>query len=187
MASAFTKPDKPLTWLITGCSSGFGLSLARIVQSAGHNVIATSRNPDKTPELVAEVERRGGRWLQLDVSSPHCGSIVGDLEKDSATAVDVLVNNAGFNVFSVVESAADADVRSMMETMYLGPLRLIQAVLPGMRRRGFGVVANFSSGASLEGNPSMGVYAGIKAALDCKHYTRPLLPPPGTPRTLMTH
>lgn len=53
-----------------------------------------------------------------------------------------------------------------METMFFGPVRLMQAVLPGMRKRRFGVVVNFSSGAALDGNPTMGVYAGAKAGLD---------------------
>lgn len=53
-----------------------------------------------------------------------------------------------------------------METMFFGPLRLIKAVLPGMRERRFGVIVGMSSGASLEGMESMGVYAGAKAGLD---------------------
>ncbi|KAI0538018.1 NAD(P)-binding protein [Xylaria digitata] len=65
---------KKLTWLITGCSSGFGLSLVRIVQAGGHKVIATSRNASKTPDLVKEVESKGGKWLQLDVNDPLSGA-----------------------------------------------------------------------------------------------------------------
>lgn len=81
MAATFTTPKKLLTFLITGCSSGFGLSLARIAQAGGHKVIATSRNPSKTPDLVKEVESKGGRWIQLDVDSPGSSKIIDELEK----------------------------------------------------------------------------------------------------------
>ena len=56
--------------------------------------------------------------------------------------------------------------RSQMELLYFGPYRLIRAVLPYMRNRRFGVIVNISSGAGLEGRPSMGIYAAAKAALD---------------------
>jgi short-subunit dehydrogenase len=72
--ATFTTPSRKLTWLITGCSSGLGLSLARIVQAAGHNLIATSRNPSHTPELVAEIEGKGGKWIQLAVDSPKAAT-----------------------------------------------------------------------------------------------------------------
>jgi len=80
----------------------------------------------------------------------------------------VLVNNAGFSVFSPLETTTEDEIRAQMETMYFGPLRLIQAVLPFMRKRRFGVIVNISSGAALQGAPTMGPYAGAKAGLDGK-------------------
>ena len=62
---SLSKTTKALTWLITGCSSGFGLQLARHALAAGHHVIATSRTPSKTPELVQEVESRNRLKLIL--------------------------------------------------------------------------------------------------------------------------
>lgn len=165
MSATFTKPKKKLTWLITGSSSGFGLSLVRIAQAGGHTVIATSRNPSRTPELVAEVEARGGKWLQLDVDSSSSAQVIEEVEK-SGHEIDVLVNNAGYSIFAPVETFAEDEIRAQMETMYFGPLRLIQAVLPHFRKRRFGVIVNMSSGAALEGRDSMGAYAGAKAGLD---------------------
>lgn len=165
MSATFTTPKRHLTWLITGCSSGFGLSLTRIVQAGGHKVIATSRNPSRTPELVTEVEGKGGRWLQLDVDSPDSANVIEQLEA-SGQGIDVLVNNAGFSVFAPIEICTEEEIRTQMESMYFGPLRLIRAVLPHMRKRRFGVITNFSSGAALEGNETMGSYAGAKAGLD---------------------
>ena len=168
MATTISVPKRPLVWLITGCSSGFGLSLVRIAQAHGHNVIATSRNPSRTPELVTEVQKNGGRWLALDVTEQNTGKLVDQIEQ-SGTAIDVLVNNAGFSIFSPVETCSEDELKTQMETMYFGPLRLIRATIPYMRQRRFGTIVNFSSGASLEGNPTMGAYAGAKAALDGRH------------------
>lgn len=90
---------------------------------------------------------------------------ISQLEK-SGENIDVLVNNAGFCKFAPIETATDEDIRQQFETMYLGPLRLIKAVIPLMRSRKFGLIINLSSGAAVDGNPTMGPYAGAKAALD---------------------
>ncbi|KAH6617841.1 hypothetical protein B0J18DRAFT_451256 [Chaetomium sp. MPI-SDFR-AT-0129] len=164
MAATFTTPNRPLTWLITGCSSGFGLALARIVQANGHNLIATSRNPSRTPDLVAEVEKNGGKWLALDVNDQNSADVIASVEKDGG--VDVLVNNAGYCIYAPGEVFREEEVKELTETLYFGPFRLIRAALPGMRARRFGVVVNFSSGAAIEGRDSMSVYAGAKAGLD---------------------
>lgn len=163
-----TTAKQGLTWLITGCSSGFGLSLTRAVLAAGrHTVIATSRNPSRTPDLVAEVQGSGGQWHQLDVTKPKVSEdLVKKLEKEG-THIDVLVNNAGYNIFGPIETATEEEVRGQMEAMFFGPLRLIRSVLPYMRERRSGTIVNFSSGAALMGNESMGTYAGAKGGLDC--------------------
>ncbi|KAF3764762.1 NAD(P)-binding protein [Cryphonectria parasitica EP155] len=166
----FTTPSRPLTWLITGCSSGLGLALARQVQASGHTVIATSRNPSRTPELVEEITKGAsagspGRWITLDVDDPHAGKVIADLEAEGV-AIDVLCNNAGYSIHHTVEQFTEDEIRAQFETVFFGPYRLMRAVLPGMRRRRFGVVVNMSTGASLEGRDSMGIYAASKAAMD---------------------
>ncbi|KAK1242414.1 hypothetical protein MKX07_000400 [Trichoderma sp. CBMAI-0711] len=166
MAPQHLKPRNPLTWFITGCSSGFGLSLARIVQAKGHNLIATSREPSKTPDLISEIEAKGGRWLKLDVNDLECGKVIEELEAQDQ-AIDVLVNNAGFCIYNVAENFTDKEARDLMETLYFGPSRLIRAVVKHQRQRRFGIIVNMSSGAALEANPSMGAYAAGKGALDC--------------------
>ena len=165
MSVTFTKPKKQITWLITGCSSGFGLSLARLAQAGGHKVIATSRNPSKTPDLISEIESKGGKWIKLDVDDLNSAQTINDLEKEGCE-VDALVNNAGYSIYSPVETSTEEEIRAQMESMYFGPLRLIRAVLPYMRKRRFGIIANMSSGASLDARDTMGPYAGAKAALD---------------------
>ena len=165
MSFSFSTPQKQLTWLITGCSSGFGLSLTRLVQASGHTVIATSRNPSRTPELVTEIESKGGQWLQLDVDDPSSAKVIDGLEMEGQE-IDILVNNAGFSIYAPIETSTEDEIRAQMESMYFGPLRLIRGVLPHMRKRRFGVIVNMSSGAALEARDSMGPYAGAKASLD---------------------
>ncbi|KAJ4164326.1 hypothetical protein LMH87_006003 [Akanthomyces muscarius] len=165
----FTTPSSPLRWLITGCSSGLGLALARYAQSQGHYVITTSRSPSKTPELAAEIERDGkkhGRWVQLDVTDPDSGAVIKMLEEEDGLPIDVLVSNAAASVHTVVEAFTEDEVQKQMEVLYLGPFRLIRAAVPYMRRRRFGIMVNISTGAALEGRESMGTYASGKAATD---------------------
>ncbi|KAI0165291.1 putative short-chain oxidoreductase [Hypoxylon sp. FL1284] len=164
MASESTSA-KPLTWLITGCSSGFGLALSRMAQANGHRVIATSRNPSRTPELVEEITGRGGEWVRLDQDEADCGRVVEDLEARGVT-VDVLANVAGIGMTGPVEAFDEAEVRRIMETNFFGPYRLMRAAAPHMRRRRAGVIINFSSGSGMEARPSLGVYGASKSALD---------------------
>ena len=83
-----------LTWLITGASSGLGASLAIEVLKAGQKVIATARNVSKAQQDYPDIEKQGGKWLQLDVTKPDAESIVSKAVQESN--VNVLVNNAGY-------------------------------------------------------------------------------------------
>ncbi|KAK5625203.1 hypothetical protein RRF57_000919 [Xylaria bambusicola] len=163
--SDIARANKPLTWLITGSSSGFGLALTRLAQAKGHNVIATSRNPDRTPELVDEVVGRGGRWLRLELEDLESGKIIDGLEAEG-THIDVLINTAAMSISGPLESFTEAEARKQMDTNFFGPYRLVRAVTPYMRRRRSGMIVNFSSGAGLEAMHSLGVYGASKAALD---------------------
>lgn len=156
-----------LTWFITGAASGFGLELTRLALANGHNVIATSRNPAKVPDLVSEIKSKGGRWLTLDVDDPSGGLVIENLEKEG-TGIDILVNNAGWSIHGPVESFPEDEVRRQMETVYFGPYCLIRAVLPHMRQRRQGLILNIGSGAGVGGRESMGIYAAAKAAMDGK-------------------
>lgn len=92
-----------MLWLVTGCSTGLGLEIARAVLKAGQKCIATSRNPSKSPHEVAEIPNLGGAWAQLDVSGPN---VEADIEKIIAEhgTVDVVVNNAGYADGGILET-----------------------------------------------------------------------------------
>lgn len=150
--------------LITGSNSGFGklaaLSLARL----GHQVIATMRTPSKGDELRAEAEDGDlpVEIRQLDVTDP--ASVAAAMT--DAAELDVVVNNAGFEVAGAIELIGDDLVRSQFETNVFGPLRLIRTVLPAWRERGSGTIVNVSSIAGVVGGPYGGVYAASKHALE---------------------
>ncbi|KAH8803302.1 hypothetical protein F5884DRAFT_683927 [Xylogone sp. PMI_703] len=159
--------SKSLVWLITGSSSGFGASLTMYALKAGHKVIATSRNPSKTPDLVKQVEDLGGIWLPLDVtaSSEKLREVVAEGQNKFGT-IDVLVNNAGYSILGAIEDMSPKEAQVQMDTNFFGPFKLIQAVLPAMREQLSGAIVNISSELSLEPGPTMGIYSASKKALE---------------------
>ena len=93
------------TWLVTGASSGLGLSIVTAALQAGDRVIATARNVSTAAKDHPEVENLGGTWLELDVTSPDTESVVSKAIKDGGGRLDVVVNNAGFMVLTSLEDA----------------------------------------------------------------------------------
>ncbi|KAI1136422.1 putative short-chain oxidoreductase [Hypoxylon sp. FL0543] len=165
MTSSVSLEKKQLTWLITGCSSGFGLAMTRLAQANGHKVIATSRNPGRTPELVEEVTAKEGEWVRLDQDEPDCGKVIEDIEA-RGTAIDVLVNVAGVGVAGPLESFSEDEIHRIMETNFFGPYRLIRAAVPHMRKRRSGMIVNYSTGSGMEARNALGLYGASKSALD---------------------
>lgn len=146
------------TILITGCSSGFGLEIARHFLERDWNVIATMRTPRE--DVLPPSDRL--RVLQLDVTDAR--SIARAVE--AAGPVDVLVNNAGFGAPAPIELTRMETVRALFETNTFGTIALTQALLPRMRERGAGVVVNVSSSATYKPLPLVGVYRAAKAAVN---------------------
>jgi NAD(P)-dependent dehydrogenase (short-subunit alcohol dehydrogenase family) len=150
--------------LITGSNSGFGLLSALTLARQGHQVIATMRDPQKSGALDAAAEADGLdiEVRVLDVNDP--GSVEAALF-DAAT-IDVLINNAGFEVRAPIEQLTDELMSAQLETNVMGPLRTMRAVLGPWRERGSGVIVNVSSIAGRVGTPYAGAYAASKYALE---------------------
>jgi NAD(P)-dependent dehydrogenase (short-subunit alcohol dehydrogenase family) len=146
------------TVLITGCSSGFGLEIARYFLERDWQVIATMRTP--RADVLPPSERL--RVLALDVTNPQ--SIREAVE--AAGPIDVLVNNAGFGAASPVELTPIATVRELFETNTFGTIALTQAVLPQFRQRRAGVVVNVTSSVTLKALPLIASYRASKAAVN---------------------
>ena len=153
--------------LITGCSSGFGLLAALEFARKGDHVFATMRNPNKAVELerIRDAEKLPIEVLQLDIlDDASVSRAVAEATKRGP--IDVLVNNAGIELRSPIEEADDDEVRRQFDTNVFGTLRVIRAVVPGMRERGTGVVINVSSIAGIVPPPYAGFYAASKHALE---------------------
>lgn len=130
------------TWLITGCSTGFGRSLARAVAASGNQAVVTARRTDALREFEA---MSNVRLAPLDVTdSVQIRRTVADALEQFGR-IDVLVNNAGYGFRGAVEEADDGEVNRIFQTNFFGPLHLIQAVLPSMRENRSGLIINFSS------------------------------------------
>ncbi|KAL4862135.1 hypothetical protein BDV12DRAFT_207441 [Aspergillus spectabilis] len=154
------------TWFITGASSGFGLDLALLALEAGHKVIGTVRNATKSSTAVDTIKSKGGEILELDVT--NADTVAGVVGKANALygGIDILVNNAGYSLLGAVEDIKDSEAKLQLETNFFGPLRLIQAFLPTLRSRPSATIVNVSSVAGQDAQPTCGLYAASKFALE---------------------
>ncbi len=152
-------------WFITGCSTGFGRELAKLVLDRGYRAVITARDPGKIQDLTAGHE---GRALALKLDVTDKAEVAATVRQAEAVlgSVDVLVNNAGFGYVGALEESEEAEVRAMVETNFFGLARMIHEVLPGMRRRRRGSIVNISSIGGLVGFPGVGYYCATKFAVE---------------------
>ncbi|MCU0268127.1 MAG: SDR family oxidoreductase [Acidimicrobiales bacterium] len=155
--------------LVTGSSSGIGLATVVRLARAGHLVYASMRDLDRAEELREAVAAHGlddVRLLRLDVDRDESVAQAVEQITRQSGEVDVLVNNAGISGSSAVEDTPIARFEEMLQTNFLGALRLVRAVLPTMRTRGSGHIVNVTSFAGRFCRPTMAPYAASKHALE---------------------
>jgi NAD(P)-dependent dehydrogenase (short-subunit alcohol dehydrogenase family) len=154
--------------LITGASTGIGLATAVTLARAGQDVFATMRNPAGSPELaeIAAKEKLRVTIHAMDVDDDaSVRKTISEILKQRGQ-IDVLVNNAGVGMMGAIEEMPLADFRQVMETNFFGPLRCIQAVVPGMRERRSGCIVNVASVAGRIAMAPQAAYASSKWALE---------------------
>ncbi|EOO03028.1 putative short chain oxidoreductase protein [Phaeoacremonium minimum UCRPA7] len=154
-----------MQWFITGCSSGLGLELARAVLDAGQIVIASSRRPDKTPSLVAEIQGRGGQWIALDTAGPDVEKVIAETAAKYGP-IDVLVNNAGYGTVGPLETQSTGIMQKMLAANLFGPIRASQTIIPSMRERRAGTIVNVSSGEFWFAHAGIAIYGASKFAVE---------------------
>jgi NAD(P)-dependent dehydrogenase (short-subunit alcohol dehydrogenase family) len=159
MASQNTSP----VWFITGCSTGFGRELAKLIIARGWPVVVTARNKAQVDDLATSDKILA---LALDVTNgTEIASAVKAAEQKFG-AIDVLVNNAGYGYLTTVEEGEEKKIRAMFDANVFGLFALTRAVLPGMRKRRKGHIINITSVGGHLGNPGSGYYAATKHAVE---------------------
>jgi len=150
-------PDDSPAWLITGCSTGFGRELARVVLAHGGRVAVTAREVDRVADLAEDADGRA-LPLALDVTDADQIRIAVQAAEARFGGIDVLVNNAGYGYQASIEEGEDAEIRAQFEANVFGLFALTRAVLPGMRERRRGHVISITSVAGLVGFQGSGYF-----------------------------
>ena len=158
--------------LITGASSGVGQSTARLLSQRDYMVFGTSRTPASAKAIP------GVEMLPLDVRSDGSVQACVDAVLSRSGSLDVLINNAGYELAGALEEVTSEEAKAQFETNFFGVVRLVNAVLPFMRRQQRGRIVNVSSLSGLSCIPFLGIYSASKFALEgyteaLRHEVRP--------------
>ena len=153
------------TWFITGSSRGFGREWAIAALERGDGVAATARDTGSLDDLV---ERFGDRVLplKLDVTDRTAVFDAVRTAYERFGRLDVVVNNAGYGQFGMIEEISEAEARDQIETNVFGALWVTQAALPYLREQGSGHILQVSSIGGISAFPNIGIYNASKWALE---------------------
>jgi NAD(P)-dependent dehydrogenase (short-subunit alcohol dehydrogenase family) len=153
------------TWFITGTSRGFGREWAIAALDRGDRVAATARDTSSLDDLVAKY---GDALLpiQLDVTDREADFAAVRQAHEHFGRLDVVINNAGYGHFGMVEELSEEDIRAQLETNLFGALWVTQAALPYMRSAGSGHIIQVSSIGGISAFPIVGAYHASKWGLE---------------------
>ena len=153
------------TWFITGASRGFGREWTIAALERGDTVAATARDTSTLDDLVQQF---GDKILplQLDVTDRDADFAAVARAHDHFGGLDVVVNNAGYGQFGMVEEISEAEARAQIETNVFGALWVTQAALPYLRAQGSGHILQVSSIGGISAFPNIGMYHASKWALE---------------------
>ncbi|MEG8023661.1 oxidoreductase [Sphingomonas aurantiaca] len=156
--------DTPV-WFISGCSTGFGRELAKLVLARGWRAVVTARDADRVADLAEDADDRA-LAVSLDVTDQAQIDAAVAQAKAKFGRIDVLVNNAGYGYQASVEEGEESEIRAQFDANVFGLFALTRAVLPIMRAQKSGHVINITSVAGQIGFPGSGYYAASKHAVE---------------------
>lgn len=145
--------------LITGGSSGIGKSIGEYLAERGFKVYGTSRSPEKYSNSKFPI-------LKLDVNNKETISETINIIIEKEGKLDVLVNNAGVGITGALEELPEEQIKANFDTNFFGPINVIKAVLPQMRKQHNGLIINVTSIAGYMGLPYRSIYSASKGALE---------------------
>ncbi|MFG6687441.1 SDR family oxidoreductase [Mariniflexile sp. HNIBRBA6329] len=149
----------PKVVLITGGSSGIGKSVGEYLTEKGFKVYGTSRNPENYKASKFSI-------LKLDVKNIETIHQTVKTIIDAEGRLDVVINNAGAGITGAIEEIPEAEIKANFDTNFFGPINVIKAVLPQMRKQQAGLIINITSIAGYMGLPYRGIYSASKGALE---------------------
>jgi NAD(P)-dependent dehydrogenase (short-subunit alcohol dehydrogenase family) len=163
-----TQKDMKKVALVTGSSTGIGFETALLLARSGYQTYATMRDTKKS-ERLTEIARSENLPLiiaQLDVNNDK--SVKDAINKiySEKERIDVIVNNAGYGLFSPIEELTLDQIKEQFETNFFGAIRVIHAVIPIMRKQRAGTIVNLSSLVGRVGLPLSSAYVATKFALE---------------------
>lgn len=152
-------------WFITGTSRGFGREWTQAALERGDKVAATARSTDALQELV---ERFGASILPLTLDVANHDDCFAAVKTafEHFGRLDVVVNNAGYGQYGMVEEISEAEARAQMETNFFGALWVTQAALPYLRQQGSGHILQVSSIGGIGAFTNLSLYHASKWALE---------------------
>ena len=158
------------TIIVTGASSGIGLTVSKYLAQAGAHVLLLARTKDKLDEVKAEIEAEGGKAsvFPCDLNDMESIDAVSKEILASVDHIDILINNAGRSIRRAVHESIDRfhDFERTMQLNYFGAVRLVLNILPHMMQRKDGQIINISSIGVLANATRFSAYVASKAALD---------------------
>jgi NAD(P)-dependent dehydrogenase (short-subunit alcohol dehydrogenase family) len=152
------------TWFITGAGRGMGVEFAKAALAAGHNVVASGRNPDTVANALGAADNL--LVAKLDVTSREAAEAAVKAAVDGFGGIDVLVNNAASFYAGYFEELTPEQMERQLTTSLIGPMNVTRAVLPVMRKQRSGHVVTISSSAGLAGFEYGTAYAASKFGVD---------------------
>ncbi len=152
-------------WIITGCSTGFGRELVKVVAARGEIAIGTVRKQEQIKDLEA-IDNELVKGLVLDVQKQDTIDEASKLIQEQYGRLDVLVNNAGYGTLGPIEETSEEEIQRQFDVNVYGCIRMMKLALPFMRKQRSGHILNITSIAGLNGFPGVGIYNGSKFALE---------------------
>ncbi|PWS33185.1 SDR family NAD(P)-dependent oxidoreductase [Pedobacter paludis] len=168
MTQQNNQSDTNKVWFITGSSRGFGRVWTEAALKRGDKVVATARQLSS----IADFKEKYGEnvlTLELDVTNAEQVKSVVAQAHAHFGKLDIVLNNAGYSLVGTIEESSASDIKAMYDTNIFGPISVIQAALPLLRKQGYGHILGTSSNLGHVTLPVIGYYCSSKWAFEAIH------------------